>query len=203
MPKTPRVPNDTLLSTGLEMMRQNGKPLSKVNSPGRSMQYQLPNGESVRVRTSNDHILIVRADRDARDAKLMIEGTEWLLIVMPEVERTPGKVVAYLVPTKEVVEAARQGHQEWLATNPNTKGDNRTWNLSFRKDKIGASKAYSDFATKWSMHRLVRPAGLGQNTELGNIKAEVEAARQRIANAAGVAADAVRITIEFAAALRL
>ena len=33
------------------------------------------------------------------DAKLNIQGTEWLLVVMPEVPRTRGKVLAYLVPT--------------------------------------------------------------------------------------------------------
>src|SRR5258707_6067690 len=134
MPKSPRIDNDALLTAGLELMRQDGKPLSKLQSPGRSMLYALSSGETVRVRTCNDHILIVLADRPDDDAKLNIEGTDWLLLVMPEIERTPGSVIAYLVPTKVAVEAARCTHREWLATKPNTKGGNTTWNLWFDPD---------------------------------------------------------------------
>src|SRR5271166_6556214 len=126
MPKTPRIDNNALLEAGLELMKRNGKSLSKQPSFGRKMLYSLPNGETVRVRTCNDHILIVVADSPALDAKLNIEETDWLLIVMPEIERTPGKVIAYLVPTAVAVEASRQTHSEWLATNPNTKGNNTT-----------------------------------------------------------------------------
>jgi hypothetical protein len=206
MPKTPRVDNDDLLRAGLELMRAEGKPLSPVDSRGRSMKYALADGQTVRVRTSNDHVLIVLADRAAEDAKLNIEETDWLLLVMPEVERTPGPVVAYLVPTQEAVDAARRSHREWLATNPNTKGNNRTWNLWFCNKK-GVSKPYNDFATKWSQYRLnghnagPQPVVPLQNVsiESGSVKAEVEAARQRISKAAGVPVDAVRITIQFGA----
>src|SRR5260370_31256319 len=120
MPKTPRVDNESLLAIGLDMMRQEGKALAKLQSSGRSMLYALPNGETVRVRTCNDHILIVLADRPDDSAKLNIEGTDWLLIVMPEIERTPGRVIAYLVPTTGAVVAARRTHQDWLSTQPNT-----------------------------------------------------------------------------------
>jgi hypothetical protein len=116
------------------------------------MMYALENGESVRVRTCNDHILIVLSGKHSGDdAKLNIEGTHWLLIVMPEVPRTPGKVIAYLVPTKVVADASRQTHGEWLATNPNTKGNNTTWNLWFSEN--GPPKA-KGFAKKWSTYRV-------------------------------------------------
>jgi hypothetical protein len=200
MPKSPRIDNGALLTAGLELMRQNGKPLSKLQSSGRSMLYAISGGETVRVRTCNDHLLIVLADRPTEDAKLNIEGTDWLLIVMPEIERTPGRMFAYLVPTKVAVDAARRTHQEWLGTNPNTKGGNTTWNLWFDQD--GPAKA-NDFAAKWSKYRLegeaTQPAGLGETSEPGNIKAEVEAARQRISRAAGVSPAAVRITVDFGA----
>jgi hypothetical protein len=143
----------------------------------------------------------ILSEESSTDAKLNIEGTDWLLVVMPEVERTPGKVIAYLVPTKEAVEAAKRGHQEWLATKPNTKGPNRPWNLWF--DTNGASKPNNGFETKWSKYRLrgegeaAQPVGFGQNTEPGNVKAEVETARQRISKAAGISPDAVKITIQF------
>jgi hypothetical protein len=170
------------------------------------MMYALENGETVRVRTCNDHILIVLSGKHSGDAKLNIEGTDWLLIVMPEIERTPGKVIAYLVPTKVAADASRQTHSEWLATNPNTKGNNTTWNLWFRED--GPPKA-NDFARKWRTYRVQGASEITQGMSFaearepagpaGNVKAEVEMARQRISKAAGVSLDAVKITIQFGA----
>jgi hypothetical protein len=199
MTKTPRVDNDTLLAAGLELMKQNGKPLTKQLGFGRSMMYTLANGETVRVRTCNDHILIVLSDRHSGTGKLNIEGTDWLLVVMPEIERTPGKVKCYLVPTIEAAKAARSTHQAWLDSSPNTNGDNRTWNLWFRKN--GPEKA-NDFETKWSQFRLQGEAdtqslSVSETADTGNVKTEVEYARQRISKAAGVAPDAVKITIQF------
>src|SRR5207244_428072 len=132
MTKSPRVDNAALLAAGLELMRRNGKPLARRPGVGRAMLYALPNGETVRVRTTNDHALVVVADRPAtQEARLNIEGTHWLLVVMPVVERTPGKVMAYLVPAAEAVAATRAAHQSWLDTRPNTAGRNKTWALYF------------------------------------------------------------------------
>jgi hypothetical protein len=212
--KSPRVSNDALLAAGLDLMRQNGHPMNKVESPGRSMVYSLPDGKTVRVRTCNDHILIVVTDKPSGDAKLNIEGTDYLLVVMPEIERTPGKVTGYLIPTTVAVEASRSCHQAWLDSNPNTKGDNKTWCLGFRKS--GRTTMSSDYETKWSEYRLEGEAytdaltsnrGNGGSGGIagdvadafgdGSVKGEVEIARQRISKAAGVSPDAVRITIAF------
>jgi len=207
MTKSPRVSNDALLTAGLELMRQNGRPLTKVDSPGRSMMYGLADGKSVRVRTCNDHVLIAIADKVSADAKLNIEGTDFLLIVMPEIERTPGKVKAYLIPTSVAAEAVRRAHNEWLPT-ANTKGDNKTWCLWFRKD--APVNRHNDYETKWAEYRLNGEASTthaltGNAVDAvaptvapdGSVKAEVEMARQRISRAAGVAPDAVKITIQF------
>ena len=164
------------------------------------MIYELPNGQTVRMRTCNDHILIVVADNPSSGAKLNIEGTDWLLIVMPEIERTPGRVIAYLIPALEAVGEARRTHSEWLATNPGTKGGNTTWNLWFRPD--GTNKA-GNYAEKWMKYKLTVPAqqmiSPGETTTPSNIKLEVETARQRISAAAGVPVEAVSISIDFAA----
>src|SRR5579859_3100892 len=101
-----RIPNDKLLAAGLELMRKNGRPLTKLDSFGGSMRYKTTDGKIVRVRTCNDHILIVVADKPTTDAKLNIEGTDYLLVVMPEIQRTPGKVKAYLIPTEVAVKAS-------------------------------------------------------------------------------------------------
>jgi len=201
MKKPERVDSTELLAAGLELMRGNGKALHRLESPGRSMIYSMPNGETVRARTCNDHVLIVVADRPSDDAKLNVEGTDWLLIVMPEVERQRGNVIAYLVPSTVAAEAARQTHRDWLATQPATKGANTTWNLWFRVD---APEKANNFAEKWSRYRLngIRSTDhladpSRESVAQGSIKAEVENARRRIAAAAGVPIEAVRITIDF------
>jgi hypothetical protein len=179
-------------------MRQNGKPLTRQAGFGRSMRYLAPNGETVRVRTCNDHILIVLAsDPDPDKAELNIEGTDWLLIVMLETQRTPGKVLAYLVTTGVAVEAARRCHRKWLSTKPNTSGSNTTFNLWF--DDGGNS---AGFAEHWKQYILPGDADTEQPDVMdippgGNIKSEVEMARQRIATVAGVSVAAVRITVDF------
>ncbi len=105
-------------------MRQNGMPLEKIQSGGRSMIYRRPDGQTVRVRTCNDHVLVVLADRPDEPAKLNIENTDHILIVMPETPRMRGRVHAYLVPTDDAVQAVRTAHAQWLAANPSTKGQN-------------------------------------------------------------------------------
>jgi len=195
-----KIDSASLVEAGLTAMRLVGKPLAKQPAKGRAMIYALPNGETVRLRTCNDHLLIVVSDRPTADAKLNIEGTDWILMVMPEIERTAGKTVSYLLPTAEVEGEAHRTHQEWLNGNPKTGGDNRTWNLWFRAD--GPGKA-NDYARKWHRYRLIATPALESTPRseirngTGNVKAEVENARKRIAEAAGVPVEAIKITIHF------
>ena len=184
-------------------MRQSGKVLKKVSSPGRAMLYELEDGESVRVRTCNDHVLIAVADKPMKDARLNIEGTDWLLIVMPVQPRTHGDVRAYLVPTEEAVKAVREAHHSWLETNPNTKGDNTTWNLWFG----GKGKRQSNnFAEKWvgyllpgtvSTDDLTDDASTPTSSGALDVKSEVRTAQIRIAKAAGVTPESVKISVDF------
>lgn len=202
MPKADRIDNDVLLKAGLELMRLNGKPLKKRASKGRSMIYELPSGETVRSRTCNDHILIVVADKASADAHLNIEGTDWLFIVMPEIERTEGKIIGYLVPVAEAVKEVRQAHQNWLASNPKTKGSNTTWNIWFDGNGPGKSNNYAE---KWKKYRLEGSVSTlelpgEESSSLGDtakLKLEVEAARKRIADMAGVLPGSVKISIDF------
>ena len=207
MVKSDRISNNELLKAGLALMRVNGKLLTKLPTHGRSMLYTMPNGESVRVRTSNDHILIVVADKPSEDAHLNIEGTDWLLIVMPEIERKAGKVIAYLVPTETAVDAVRRSHGAWLSTNPNTKGANTTWNLWFDDSYSGMASRDEKhgYAEKWVKYRLGGDISVEDMANVheeeagvpGSIKVEVDSARQRIAHAASVPLGAVKISINF------
>lgn len=196
-----RVPNEALAQAGLHLMKHCGKPLERVKSNGRAMIYRMSDGATVRLRTCNDHILVVLADADDPDtARLNVEGTDYVLVVMPERQRTPGPVTGYLVPAEVVASAARSTHKDWLATRPNTKGDNRTWNLWFNKD--GPSKA-NNFAEKWQQYRLDGFASASSAIsaapsssspmKLGDV---IAIAKLQIAEAAGVPADRVRITID-------
>lgn len=194
-----KVSNDLLLDAGLKLMATNGKSLTKLPSKGRAMLYQLENGETVRVRTCNDHILIAVADNPSPGAKLNIEDTDWLLIIMPEVPRTPGNIIGYFIPTEVAVQEVRATHKRWLDSNPKTRGENTTWNLWF--EDAGSGKA-SGYAKKWAQYRLKgvsdTPPASALQKETGNpIKAEVDAARMRIAKVAGVPLEAVRISIDF------
>ena len=48
MARAGKINKDVLLKAGLELMRLNGKPLTKVSGKGGSMLYNLPSGETVR-----------------------------------------------------------------------------------------------------------------------------------------------------------
>ena len=203
-----RIDNEVLLEAGLRMMRDYGSPLEKISSPGRSMIYMKSNGETVRIRTCNDHILIVVADRLEIDAELNIEGTNQLLIVMPEIERTSGNILAYLIPTEIVTNAVRESHKKWLDSNPSTKGRNTTWNLWFnndefksdgRQDKQGYFEKFKDYLLPVTVSSAEIESELS-NRELGgvsSVKEEVETARQRIAFAASVSLESVKISIQY------
>jgi hypothetical protein len=147
--------------------------------------------------------VLANAD-DPDTARLNVEGTNFILIVMPERQRTPGPVMAYLVPAEIVADAARSTHKEWLATKPNTKGDNRTWNLWFSND---APSKTNNFAEKWRQYRLSgtasarlaaaapasTPSASSPPKKLGDV---IASAKLEIAEAAGVSTDRVKITID-------
>ena len=120
-----------------------------MRQPGRGNLYGLSDGETERIRTCQRHVLLVNADRPNPDAKLDIEGTDLLLVAMPEKERTEGKIIVFLIPTSEAVVEMRRAAKKWLATNPATKGQNMTWTLAF-KDMT----AHENYAVKWEGYRL-------------------------------------------------
>jgi hypothetical protein len=203
MPET-KVPNAELLQAGLELMRQTGKPLERQKTKGRAMIYTTPEAQTVRVRTCNDHVLITVANSAEEGAALNIEGTDYLLILMPETPRTRGPIVGYLVPTEAAVQAARATHKEWLASNPRTSGHNRTWNIWFDDTEPAQLGGYG---RKWARYRVlgsldIRPPARSQSIpktngpiKLGEVIAN---AKRAIAAVAGVPESSVRITIDLA-----
>jgi hypothetical protein len=173
------------------------------------MIYVMQNRQTVRVRTSNDPILVVVADHDGEGAKLNVEGTDHILFIMPRKARTHGPVDAYFLPSDVVATSSREAHREWLANQPNTKGDNRTWNLRFLEKPSRKNSASYGFARKWAAYRLPGEASTlaepitppeappepTSGLKLGDV---IAAAKRQIAEVAGVPPDAVRISVDLA-----
>ena len=102
-----KIPNQHLVKAAETVMSENGMALERLPAKGRAMLYRMQDGKSVRLRTSNDHVLVVVADSPDVDAPVNVEGTDMLLVVMPEIERSPSRVVAFLVPSDIAARDAR------------------------------------------------------------------------------------------------
>ncbi len=196
-----RVSNRVLLAAALKLMRNNGYSLTDKYTAGRSNIYEMSDGQTVRVRTSNDPILVVLAEAPEPDAKLNIQGTDWLLFVMLEKKRTEGNIIGYLVPTQKAVNDVREAQQNWLSTRPNTKGNNRTWNIWF--DESGR-KTSNRYAEKWVDYRLegtvsthdVAAASSPSEKPAFEIGQEIAAMQARIARGTGLPPNFIKVSIE-------
>lgn len=146
-----KVHSKDLKDAAYRAMEELGHSLSQIETGTRSMIFAMEDGRTVRLRTTNDPILICVAKTNDVESKLNVEGTDFLLLAMPEIARTPGTILVYLVPTQRVVNDVRESHKAWLATNPRTKGDNHTRNIWF-EDK---GTAWSGFHDKWSEYRTI------------------------------------------------
>ena len=197
-----KVPNKVLLRAALELMRQNGHVLTEEPTAGRSNIYRMADGKTVRVRTSNDPTLVVVAESAEPGARLNIEGPDRLLFVMLKNRRTEGEVVGYLVPMQKAVKDVHEANERWRATDPNTKGNNRTWNLWFDQ---GGRKTANGYDEKWSEYRLngtvsthdvSTTTGPGGSTSAAiDIGQEVTAMQARIARATGLPPQSVKVSI--------
>ncbi len=148
--KAPKVNSDDLRNAAISAMKAAGHSIQRKDTGTRSMIYELENGKTVRLRTTNDPVLVVVAKTSDLDSPLNIEGTDYLLIAMPEVPRTPGDILVYLVPTARASEDVKNSHKSWLETNPQTKGDNRTRNIWFNEK----GTPWSGYHEKWSEYKL-------------------------------------------------
>ena len=153
-----KISNNTLRDAGLELIKRNGTPLKNISSPGRSMIYAMPNGETVRVRTCNDHVLIVTANEPipSKNTKMNIEGTDWLLIVMPDFKQDKGNIIAYHVPVNVAVEAIKSSHQHWQDSNSSTRGNTKTWRLQFHNDFTDKDSRIHkhNYSDKWAIYKI-------------------------------------------------
>ena len=207
-----KIPNQHLVKAAETVMSENGMALERLPAKGRAMLYRMQDGKSVRLRTSNDHVLVVVADSPDVDAPVNVEGTDMLLAVMPEIERSPSRVVAFLVPSDIAARDAREGYREWLKNGPRTKGSNNTRTIWFDED---LSQASHGFMARWKQYQLnsdVRVDGelsipefpKSPTPSVPNASGEtrpklrdiVEDAKQKIADAAGVQPEDVHISID-------
>ena len=214
------VEKNDLIDAGLELMEKNGKPLTKSTWSTQKI-GKMKNGETVRVRTCKMHGFVCnppanKPRNEKGERKLNIEGTDWVLYIMLDTPYTPGKVRAYLLPTKELVEEFRNVHRDRLESMDDS--NNNPLNLFlWNKDYEGRVT----YEQKWKKYRLEGEASTGvrepvlveeelisqeeeeseysenSDNSIGSINTEIKTARQRIARIAGVPEEAVKVTIDF------
>ncbi len=212
--KAPRISSSVLRDCALKQMTELGNPLERLPAKSRAMLYKMRNGETVRLRTTNDPILIVVAESADPESSLNIEGTDHLLVVMPETPRAPGPVRSYLIPADVAAAVVRKAHQEWLDSKPNTKGDNRTRNIWFED----TGRPSGNFEEKWSEYLLpvsastieMEGAALGSSRPAisepqydpvakhtsETVADVIENARGRISTLTGMPTDAIQIEVK-------
>jgi hypothetical protein len=145
------IPTIILRQHAIEAMEKFGRPIERCSGVGSKQLFEDPAGETVCLRTHNDRRLVVTTSSTEPNAKLDIEGTNYLLIAMPQSRREHGPTDVYLVPTPVAAQAIRKAHEAWLSTSPNTKGSNTTWKLEFDQTKYDWE---SNFAAKWLEYRI-------------------------------------------------
>lgn len=190
-----KIPNQKLLFASIERMAAFGNPMERVSTGTRAMKYLLKDGKTVRVRTCNDHVLVVLANVAEEQASLNIEGTDYLLIAMPATPRQPGPIIVYFLPTEIAVNDVRSAHRAWLKSGSIPKANNRTWNIWFDTGPAGCS----GFAERWAKYQLSDNTKLEKSKTTGTqhktLGAVIASARADIALAAGVPVEAVKITV--------
>lgn len=142
---------EALRSIGLAAMERSGRVLTRVASERRGQLYVMPDGCRVRLRTNNDRRVIVTTDDTRSDAKLDLDGCDFVLLVVPKQRRQRGPIEVYLVPFSEVQAAFATAHADWLASLPKTRGQNHTWQLFFDEGKPASAASFAD---KWRAYRI-------------------------------------------------
>jgi hypothetical protein len=149
-----KLSSETLRLAGLLLAQLDGFALRLApNRPGEQL-YQSSDGKRVRMRTTNDRVLVVTASSaDPRSAQLDIEACDFVLIVMPTEMRAIDAVEAFLVPSAVAADSVRTAHAEWLATSPRTSHDNRTFAILFDETSLESGGMFRE---KWARYRLSR-----------------------------------------------
>jgi hypothetical protein len=206
-----KVQAEDLKNAAYRAMEELGHSLSQIKTGTRSMIFEMEDGRTVRLRTTNDPVLICVAETNDVEAKLNVEGTDFLLLAMPEIPRTPGRVLVYLVPTQRVLTDVKESHKAWLATNPRTKGDNHTRNIWFEN----RGTPWSGFHDKWSEYKTIVEANAPPSlrpeeqestqerqvlsTEPQTVAEIINRTTHEISQITGIKADKIKIELRFEA----
>jgi hypothetical protein len=206
-----KIPNKVLKTCALELMALNGQPLEMMSSRGRSMLYKLQTGATVRVRTSNDPVLVVGAESTDNGLKLNISGTDFILLVMPEKPRTWGEVKGYLIPTSEAISAIKsanptaftgrqENHQKgtaltiWFQSSDRLDSNfNEKWLKYLLKSRVDASD-YQDLHEDNHGERVKKKKArtAKNNMTVGDV---IDEARKRISTITGLPVKSVKIEV--------
>jgi hypothetical protein len=192
-------------------MAQSGKPITPIKQKkrGRPEQvYRMANGQTVRVQTNRAPALMSKpmgykkGQVQPIDAPLTFESNDFVGVIFPVPDR-PNRALGYLVRSEKAAKAMKTDMKTWMEADPSRDRNQRTFFVRF-----GNGLPNLDYATKWSDDCLgqieLEPnvASVESTAELrvGTPPAEtvgalIERHQREIANALGVAPEAVGITI--------
>ena len=131
-------------------MAKSERRFEPVPSSGRSMIYRTDNEMTLRLRTSNDHVLVIVANPQGDSWDLNIKGTDLVLVVMPTHPRSVGEVRGFLVPTDVLVDAVFDEYRSPLSMPPSSDATPYAVPLAFG----ASSDDGSSFATTWEKYLL-------------------------------------------------
>jgi hypothetical protein len=120
---------NALRSIGLAALERTGCGPTRVASERRGQLYTMSDGRTVKLRTNNDRRVIVTTDDTRSNAKLDLEGCDFVLLVVP----------------KQIANA------DWLASLPKTRDQNHTWQLFLNEGKPASG---ANFSGKWHTYRI-------------------------------------------------
>ncbi len=165
-----------------------GNPAKRFNK-GQQILIEMADGTKANLKTAGKGGLMVKARSTNNDAEIIgfNAGVSHILAAVC----LPGEdyVTAYLIPQDVVEEAYRRNNREWSERKPGRASD--TWVLRFNETK---GNYYGDnMAEEWKQYRI----GSTSLEEIDNTpKAVLERARGEIADAYGVEAEQVKISVD-------
>jgi len=210
-PKPSKVSIATLRQAFLDIMRNAGQPLERIDGPHEI--YRLPNGKTVRLRANNQPGLMAKAASGDPNARLTFEGEDYVGIAYPEHDVKAGTVKAgtvgvlgYLVPSKVATKAIRAGHKHWLATpgrndRPHDP-DNRMRVIRFDGDPARPGRGFNMHWQEYLVGFIELPpdgndAAVPLASTESAIQQKVEACKRELAALTGRPVSAISISISY------
>jgi hypothetical protein len=186
-----------LMEAGLALAANSGLPLKSISTDGRIRSYETEDGRTVRGRTCTlPQLPIVRVGDEVTAPGVperllrVFRENDFTLAITPEKARTPGAVMAFLIPNEVIIEHLYAS----------AKAGSKDWSLSLRDKTWAAYRLAGSASATFGSRPLPDPKGEdgvratpSSPRSLGEV---IEEARRNIAAAAHVPESSVKIQID-------